>query len=91
MLHSILETKEEKLYSKKFNRNMENIKKNKKYYDMIDYIENLNLKSSFENKEVIRLVEKYVEQIYLDNLRMNEKFYKNGFKDGVNLIFECFR
>lgn len=88
MLHTILEAKEEKLYARNNNKKRN---KNKKYYEMIDYIENLNLQSSFENKEIIRLIEKYIEQINIENSHMNEKFYKNGFKDGVNLALECLR
>lgn len=91
MLHTILEVKEEKLYARNNKKKSQNRNKNKKYYEMIDYIENLNLQSSFENKEIISLIEKYIEQINIENLHMNEKFYKNGFKDGVNLAFECLR
>lgn len=89
MLNTILEVKEEKLYIRKKNKKTRN--RNKKYYEMIDYIENLNLKSSLENKEIIRLIEKYIEQINVENCYMNEKFYKNGFKDGVNLVMECLK
>lgn len=89
MLNTILEVKEEKLYIRKKNKKKRN--RNKKYYEMIDYIENLNLKSSLENKEIIRLIEKYIEQINVENCYMNEKFYKNGFKDGVNLVMECLK
>lgn len=91
MLHTILVAKEEKLYARNNKKKSQIRNKNKKYYEMIDYIENLNLQSSFENKEIIRLIEKYVEQINIENLHMNEKFYKNGFKDGVNLALECLR
>ena len=88
ILNTILEAREEKLCARNYKK-VKNRNRNKKYYEMIDYIENLSLKSSFENKEIIRLIEKYIEQINIENLHMNEKFYKNGFKDGVNLTIEC--
>ena len=56
---------------------------------MIDYIENLKLQNSLENKKIIELVKKYIEYLNTENAYLNEKFYKNGFKDGLNLIMEC--
>ena len=55
MLHTILVAKEEKLYARNNKKKSQIRNKNKKYYEMIDYIENLNLQNSFENKEIIRL------------------------------------
>ena len=86
MLHTILVAKEEKLYARNNKKKSQIRNKNKKYYEMIDYIENLNLQSSFENKEIIRLIEKYVEQINIENLHMNEKFYKNVLLNNIFLL-----
>lgn len=52
-------------------------------------IGSLNLENKEDNKKIIDCIEDYIELINKDNAILNEKFYKNGFKDGVNLLIEC--
>lgn len=92
MLNKIFEIRENEIASinnkdKEFFRK-ENINLNEKYNEILKIVTNIPVKE----EEKVKLVEKMQEYIEINNYRnsyFNEKYYKEGFKDGMQLKIEC--
>lgn len=92
MLSKIFEIRENEL-AEINNKDKEFLKReqidlNETYKELLDIIENIPL----NEKEKVKLIEKIDEYIEINNYRnsyFNEKYYKEGFKDGLQLKIEC--
>lgn len=92
MLSKIFEIRENELASIN-NKDKEFLKKekidlNETYKQLLEIINNIPL----NEKERVKLIEKIDEYIEINNYRnayFNEKYYKEGFKDGLQLKIEC--
>lgn len=87
ILKNIFERREEELY-KITEEVKENLKKKAEIkMDIIKMIEQLNDDEII--KEMMRKsIEKYIEILNTEIAFYNEKFYKNGFKDGIKFVSE---
>ncbi len=60
-----------------------------------EQIKDINTKQLLEDtskpKELIKTFEKIEENYSIKIAEYNKEFYKQGFKDGVNLIMNCFK
>lgn len=66
----------------------EKINLNEKYNEILENIRNIPIKE----EEKVKLTQKIDEYIEINNYRnayFNEKYYKEGFKDGMQLKIEC--
>lgn len=88
MLDFILENKEEEIYKRTYKLKVVSKNKAEKYHELINNIKNLKLKNE-EYINIINYLNQYLELVSQENIYINEKFYKTGFKDGTNLIIEC--
>ena len=92
MLSKIFEIREDEVASissndKEFFKK-EKIDLNNTYNELLEIINNIPL----NEKEKVKLIEKIDEYIEINNYRnsyFNEKYYKEGFKDGMQLKMEC--
>lgn len=92
MLNKIFEIRENDLATIN-NRDKEFFKKekielNEKYNEILENINNIPL----DKEKKVKLIEAINEYIELNNYRnsyFNEKYYKEGFKDGMQLKIEC--
>lgn len=89
ILNTIFKNREEELYKNTYKSKIVNKNKNEKYYELINNIKNLKLKNDEDYKEIINCMDNYLELINRENAYLNERFYKSGFKDGMNLVLEC--
>lgn len=87
ILNKIFQAREEKLYENTYNS--QTLRKNK--YELYNKIINSikDLHNNVENNKIIHNIDDYIELINRENTYINEKFYKNGFKDGISLMWEC--
>lgn len=87
ILSNIFDNKEEQLYAKIEKYKKIEMNKSKKIsYDII----NQKLEDNLPNCEDIKkYIEEYFNQENLISSYENEKFYKEGFSDAIQLILEC--
>ena len=91
VLDNLFESRETNLYAltKEDKKKIENLTKNNDTYEkLFNIIEEL---SSDTNKlEKVRdSLDSYIDRINIVGSYENEKFYKIGFSDAINLILEC--
>lgn len=91
VLDNLFESRETNLYvlTEEDKKKIENLTKNNDTYEkLFNVIEEL---SSDTNKlEKVRdSLDSYIDRINIANSYENEKFYKIGFSDAINLILEC--
>ena len=91
VLDNLFESRETNLYvlTEEDKKKIENLTKNKDTYEkLFNVIEEL---SSDTNKlEKVRdSLDSYIDRINIASSYENEKFYKIGFSDAINLILEC--
>lgn len=93
VLDNLFESRETNLYAltEEDKKKIENLTKNNDTYEkLFNIIEEL---SSDTNKlEKIReSLDSYIDRINIAGSYENEKFYKIGFSDAINLLLECVR
>lgn len=66
------------------------VKENDNYQVVLDKIEKLSNDDKIKNK-IRDSLESYIDRIHMVSSYQNEKSYKMGFADAVNLIFECIK
>lgn len=93
VLNNLFESREANLYvlTEKDKKQIENLTKdNDTYEKLFNIIEEL---SSDTNKlEKVRdSLDSYIDRINIAGSYENEKFYKIGFSDAINLLLECVR
>ena len=91
VLDNLFESRETNLYvlTEEDKKKIENLTKNNDTYEkLFNIIEEL---SSDTNKlEKVRdSLDSYIDRINIASSYENEKFYKIGFSDAINLILEC--
>ena len=91
VLDNLFESRETNLYvlTEEDKKKIENLTKNTDTYEkLFNVIEEL---SSDTNKlEKVRdSLDSYIDRINIASSYENEKFYKIGFSDAINLILEC--
>lgn len=91
VLDNLFESRETNLYAltEEDKKKIENLTKNNDTYEkLFNIIEEL---SSDTNKlEKVRdSLDSYIDRINIAGSYENEKFYKIGFSDAINLILEC--
>ncbi len=91
VLDNLFESRETNLYvlTEEDKKKIENLTKNNDTYEkLFNVIEEL---SSDTNKlEKVRdSLDSYIDRINIASSYENEKFYKIGFSDAINLILEC--
>lgn len=91
VLTTLFESREENLYSltEKDKEKIKNLTKNNDSYEkLFGILEDLS--NTPQNLEKIRnSLDSYIDKINIIGAYENEKFYKIGFSDAVNLILEC--
>ena len=65
-------------------------KDNDTYQILLDKIEELS-NDDISKSKVRNSLESYIDKVNAISSYENEKFYKNGFADAINLIFECIK
>ena len=60
------------------------------YQILLDKIEELS-NDDISKSKVRNSLESYIDKVNAISSYENEKFYKNGFTDAINLIFECIK
>lgn len=93
VLDNLFESRETNLYAltEEDKKKIENLTKNNDTYEkLFNIIEEL---SSDTNKlEKVRdSLDSYIDRINIAGSYENEKFYKIGFSDAINLLLECVR
>lgn len=93
VLDNLFESRETNLYvlTEEDKKKIENLTKNNDTYEkLFNIIEEL---SSDTNKlERVRdSLDSYIDRINIAGSYENEKFYKIGFSDAINLLLECVR
>lgn len=92
ILNKIFESREEDLcsLSEKDKKSLKEIlSKSKSFKDVLSAIDNIPECFIETRKLITDAVEEHVDKINLEKAYENEKFYKCGFVDGVNLIIDC--
>lgn len=94
MLNKIFETRENDIAEitdkdKEFFKK-EKIDLNEKYKEILDIINNIPLNKN-EKVKLIETIDEYLENNNYRNAYFNEKYYKEGFKDGMQLKMECYK
>ncbi len=93
VLNQLFVSKEENLfalteYDKK--RIKELTKDNHTYQMLLDKLENLS-DDDISKSKVKDSLESYIDKVNVIGSYENEKFYKIGFTDAMNLVFECIK
>ena len=93
VLDNLFESRETNLYvlTEEDKKKIENLTKNNYTYEkLFNIIEEL---SSDTNKleKVRESLDSYIDRINIAGSYENEKFYKIGFSDAINLLLECMR
>lgn len=65
-------------------------KDNDTYQMLLDKIEELS-NDDISKSKVRNNLESYIDKVNAISSYENEKFYKNGFADAINLVFECIK
>ena len=91
VLNQLFVSKEENIcalneYDKK--RIKELTKNNDTYQMLLDKLEDLS-DNDISKSKVRDSLESYIDKVNVIGSYENEKFYKIGFADAINLIFEC--
>lgn len=91
VLDNLFESRETNLYvlTKEDKKKIENLTKNNDTYEeLFNIIE--ELPSDTNKLEKVRdSLDSYIDRINIASSYENEKFYKFGFSDAINLILEC--
>ncbi|MCI8548743.1 MAG: hypothetical protein HFJ38_07680 [Bacilli bacterium] len=88
---TLFESREENLYSlteKDKEKIKELTKNNDNYEKLFGLLENL-LNSPNNLEKVRNSLDSYIDKINIIGAYENEKFYKIGFSDAINLVLEC--
>lgn len=93
ILNQLFVSKEENIcalneYDKK--RIKELTKDNDTYQMLLDKLEDLP-DDDISKAKVKDSLESYIDKVNVIGSYENEKFYKNGFADAMNLVFECIK
>lgn len=91
VLNQLFVSKEEKIYAlnEYDNKRIKELTKDNDTYQMLlDKIEDLSDDEILKSK-VKDSLESYIDKVNVIDSYENEKFYKIGFTDAMNLVFEC--
>lgn len=93
VLDNLFESRETNLYvlTEEDKKKIENLTKNNDTYEkLFNVIEELS--SDTDKLEKVRdSLDSYIDRINIAGSYENEKFYKIGFSDAINLLLECVR
>lgn len=89
ILNKIFEQKENEIYEIRQNERKLCSQKSKEYSNIFIAINNIPNAFTETRKGIIKSIEKYLETINEIQGMENEKFYKEGFSDAINLILNC--
>lgn len=91
VLTALFESREENLYSlnEKDKEKIKNLTKNNDSYEKLFGILEDLLNSPNGIEKVRNSLDSYIDKINIISAYENERFYKIGFSDAVNLILEC--
>lgn len=89
ILDKLFKQRENEIYSIRYNERKLLSQSNKEYNDIFIAINNIPNGFTETRNKIQNSITKYLEKLNRFQGMENEKFYKEGFSDAINLIFGC--
>lgn len=89
ILDELFKQRENEIYSIKYNERKVLSQSNNEYNDIFIAINNIPNGFTETRSNIQSSITKYLEKLNEFQGMENEKFYKEGFSDAINLIFDC--